>query len=72
MTTHSDDGGPIGLPPSAADKYVRYLLSLDPHARRASFSASKKEVAAEFDRLKGCKRCEFVPFVFGLFDHQVI
>eukprot|EP00192_Tetraselmis_astigmatica_P004501 CAMPEP_0117648498 /NCGR_PEP_ID=MMETSP0804-20121206/438_1 /TAXON_ID=1074897 /ORGANISM="Tetraselmis astigmatica, Strain CCMP880" /LENGTH=462 /DNA_ID=CAMNT_0005454107 /DNA_START=252 /DNA_END=1639 /DNA_ORIENTATION=+ len=56
--------------PAGIHKYISFLLSLDPHARRASFSANKKELLAEFDKLKGCKRCDFVQFVFKLCDHE--
>lgn len=53
------------------DKYVTFLLSLDPHARRASFFANKKELLTEFEKLRGCKRCEFVQFVYSFFDIEV-
>jgi len=53
-----------------AVKYVQYILSLDPPARSAVFSANKMEIAVEFDKMKGCRRCEFVQFVFSLFDQE--
>eukprot|EP00951_Prasinocladus_malaysianus_P017661 scaffold139545_cov36-Prasinocladus_malaysianus.AAC.1 len=62
-TPDPQDQSPILRPIAAeddklAEKYVNFMIALDPHARRATFSAVKKEVQAEFEKLRGCKRCE--------------